>query len=65
MNALPTTGELFVTNQASPETERCYQHQLRNHAAHCVAVESASGWKMSKEKAFIRLTVWLHVLRLV
>ena len=25
--------------------------QLRSHAAHCVAVESARGWKISKEKA--------------
>ena len=32
MNALPTTGELFATNQVSPETERCYRSQLRNFA---------------------------------
>ena len=32
MNALPTTGELFATNQVSPETERCYKYQLRNFA---------------------------------
>ena len=32
MNALPTTGELFATNQASPETERCYKYQQRNFA---------------------------------
>jgi hypothetical protein len=32
MNALPTTGELFGTNQVSPETERCYKYQLRNFA---------------------------------
>jgi phage terminase large subunit-like protein len=25
--------------------------QLRTHAAHCVAVESSRGWKISKEKA--------------
>ena len=25
--------------------------QLRSHADHCVAVESARGWKISKEKA--------------
>jgi len=25
--------------------------QLRSHAAHCVAIESARGWKISKEKA--------------
>ena len=32
MNALPTTGELFATNQVSPETERGYRYQLRNFA---------------------------------
>ena len=32
MNALPTTGELFATNQVSPQTERCYRYQLRNFA---------------------------------
>ena len=32
MNALPTTGELFATNQVSPDTERCYRYQLRNFA---------------------------------
>ena len=32
MNALPATGELFATNQVSPETERCYKYQLRNFA---------------------------------
>ena len=32
MNALPMTGELFATNQVSPETERCYKYQLRNFA---------------------------------
>ena len=30
MNALPTTGELFATNQVSPDTERCYRYQLRS-----------------------------------
>ena len=25
--------------------------ELRNHAAHCVAVESSRGWKISKQKA--------------
>ena len=25
--------------------------ELRSHAAHCVAVESSRGWKISKEKA--------------
>ena len=33
MNALPTTGELFATNQVSTETERCYKYQLRSFAA--------------------------------
>ena len=33
MNALPITGELFATNQVSPETERCYKYQLRSFAA--------------------------------
>ena len=32
MSALPTTGELFATNQVSPETERGYKYQLRNFA---------------------------------
>ncbi len=32
MSALPVTGELFATNQVSPETERCYKYQLRNFA---------------------------------
>jgi len=26
----PHCGELFATNQVSPETERCYKYQLRN-----------------------------------
>ena len=30
MNALPITGELFATNQVSPDTERCYRYQLRS-----------------------------------
>ena len=30
MNALATTGELFVTNQVSPETYRCYKYQLHS-----------------------------------
>ena len=30
MNNIPTTGELFATNQVSPDTERCYKRQLRN-----------------------------------
>ena len=33
MNALPTTGELFATNQVSPDTERCYRNQLRHFAS--------------------------------
>ena len=32
MNTLPTTGELFATNQVSPETECCYKYQLRSFA---------------------------------
>ena len=32
MNALPITGELFATNQVSPETERCCKYQLRSFA---------------------------------
>ncbi len=32
MNNIPTTGELFATNQVSPDTERCYKYQLRNFA---------------------------------
>ena len=32
MNALPATGDLFATNQVSPDTERCYRYQLRNFA---------------------------------
>ena len=32
MNALPKTGDLFATNQVSPDTERCYRYQLRNFA---------------------------------
>ena len=32
MNALPTTGELFATNQVSPQTERCYEYELRSFA---------------------------------
>ena len=30
MNNLPTTGELFATNQVSVNTERCYKRQLHN-----------------------------------
>ena len=33
MNRLPTTGELFATNQVSPDTERCYRNQLRHFAS--------------------------------
>ena len=51
MNSLPKTGDLFATNQVSPDTERCYKYQLRSFAAHCVAVESSRDWKISKEKA--------------
>ena len=32
MNNLPTTGELFTTNQVSANTERCYKRQLHNFA---------------------------------
>ena len=32
MNNIPTTGELFATNQVSPDTERCYKCQLHNFA---------------------------------
>jgi hypothetical protein len=32
MNNIPTTGELFATNQVYPDTERCYKYQLRNFA---------------------------------
>ncbi len=32
MNALPYTGDLFATNQVSPDTERCYRYHLRNFA---------------------------------
>ena len=32
MTNIPTTGELFATNQVSPDTERCYKYQLRNFA---------------------------------
>ena len=28
----PKTGDLFATNQVSPDTERCYRYQLRNFA---------------------------------
>ena len=33
MNNLPTTAELFATNQVSPDTERCYRNQLRHFAS--------------------------------
>ena len=33
MNNIPTTGELFATNQVSPDTERCYRNQLRHFAS--------------------------------
>ena len=32
MNNLPTTGDLFATNQVSANTERCYKRQLHNFA---------------------------------
>ena len=32
MNNILTTGELFATNQVSPDTERCYKYQMRNFA---------------------------------
>ena len=32
MNNIPTTGELFATNQVSANTERCYKPQLHNFA---------------------------------
>ena len=34
MSGFPETGDLFATNQVSPDTERCYRYQLRNFA-HC------------------------------
>ena len=30
MTNIPNTGELFATDQVSPDTERCYKHQLHN-----------------------------------
>ena len=33
MNNIPTTGDLFATNQVSPDTERCYRNQLRHFAS--------------------------------
>ena len=32
MNNIPTTGELFATNQVSANTERCYRYQMGNFA---------------------------------
>ena len=32
MTNIPNTGELFATNQVSPDTERCYKYQMRNFA---------------------------------
>ena len=32
MITIPTTGELFATNQISANTERCYRYQMRNFA---------------------------------
>ena len=32
MNNIPTTGDLFATNQVSANTERCYKRQLHNFA---------------------------------
>ena len=32
MNNIPTTGELFATDQVLANTERCYKRQLRNFA---------------------------------
>jgi hypothetical protein len=32
MSALPSTGELFATNQVSPETERRHKYELRSFA---------------------------------
>jgi len=32
VSALPVIGELFATNQVSPDTERCYRYQLRGFA---------------------------------
>ena len=42
MNGLPKTGDLFATNQVSPDTERCYRYQ--------------DGWFHSGLKAFGWLT---------
>ena len=36
MNALPTTDELFATNQVSPDTERCYKYQMAAASANFV-----------------------------
>ena len=46
MNALPITGELFATNQVSPETERCYKYQLRNFAQWMREIAMYKIWKM-------------------
>ena len=32
MTNIPNTGELFATDQVSPDTERCYKYQMRNFA---------------------------------
>ena len=32
MPNIPNTGELFATDQVSPDTERCYKYQMRNFA---------------------------------
>ena len=32
MNGLPKTGDLFATNQVSPDTEGCYRYQLCSFA---------------------------------
>ena len=32
MKALPTTGELFATNQVSPEPYRCYKSLTDNNS---------------------------------
>ena len=31
MANIPNTGELFATDQVSPDTERCYKYQMHHH----------------------------------
>ena len=59
MNALPTTGELFATNQVSPDTERCYRSQLRHFGSR---MENEQGRTEIEDVTLVDLLAYKQIL---